>query len=244
MKKTASRHILFIAFLIFGIVLAMQIKSSLNARRTTASEARTPEPLKEQLVKEQRETEDLKAAIDHNLAIKNEFINDYITGEKDVQLSQEWEKIKLITGLVDVKGPGIMLKMDDAPARDPDIPADLLKLQIIHDNDIKVILNELKTAGAQAIAINGERIVPMSEQVCAGPTIMINDNRYPVPYIIEAIGNPEALYECIEGNIRVAVMRESNIRVETKKSKEIRIPKFRGYATLDRYISGLEEIGK
>ena len=64
---------------------------------------------------------------------------------------------------------------------------------IIHDYDIRTILNELKTAGAQAIAINGERVVPMSEQICVGPTIIINDNRYPVPYIIEAIGEPDGL---------------------------------------------------
>jgi len=239
MNKTGNRYILFIVFLIFGVIIAVQIKSSINTRRNTASQTLTQEVLKEQLLSEEQEIEELKAAIDHNLAIKNEFINYYITREQDAKLAEDWEKIKLSTGLVDVKGPGITIVMDDAPARQPDIP---ITLQIIHDSYIKDILNELKKAGAQAISINGERIVPMSEQVCAGPTILINDNRYPVPYIIDAIGDPDKLYECIETNSMVAFMREFKVRIDVKKSKEIIVPKFRGAAALDRYISGLEEV--
>ena len=241
MKKTGSQYILLIVFLIFGIVLAVQIKSALHARNSTASNTLTIDMLKEYIVEEQKVVDDLKASIDHNVVLRNDFIDNYIIQENDAQLAEEWGRIKLRTGLVDVKGPGITIKLDDAPARQPDI--DVL-WQIIHDGDVREILNDLKKAGAQAISVNGERIVPMSEQVCAGPTIMINDNRYPVPYIIEAIGAPDILYESIENNSKVAFMREFNIRVEIKKSNELIIPKFGGTAQLDKYISGLEEIKK
>ena len=115
---------------------------------------------------------------------------------------------------------------------------------IIHDHDIRTILNDLKKAGAQAIAINGERVVPMSEQICAGPTILINGNRYPVPYVIEAIGDPYALYEAMDISYKVAELREFNIQVDIKKAESIRISKFSGTDKLDRYISGLEVVGK
>ena len=195
--------------------------------------------LKQQLVKEQAEADALRNAIDENVADQNEIINEYVLEQKDDNLARDWEKVRLTTGLVGVKGPGITIKLDDAPARQPDTPLSWL---IIHDQDIKVILNDLKKAGAQAIAVNGERVVPMSEQVCAGPTILINGNRHAVPYVIEAIGDPDALYVSISNSGRIAEMTEFNIRVEITKSKELKLSKFSG--KLDKYISGLEVVKK
>lgn len=241
MKKTGSQYIFLFVFLIFGIVVAMQIKSTLYAKNLTALNTISVDMLKEDLAKAQKETDELKASVDENLAVMNNTIKSFIDQQKDDKLAGDWEKVKLSTGLVGVIGPGITIKLDDAPAREPDTDANLL---IIHDQDIKVILNELKKAGAQAIAVNGERIVPMSEQVCAGPTILINDNRHSVPYFIEAIGDPALLYESISTCSRVAEMTEFNIRVEITKVKELQLSKFSGAGKLDRYISGLEEVKK
>lgn len=237
MKKTGSPYLIFIIFLIFGIVVAMQFKSTLTTKRLTVSKKLSVEMLKEQLAKVQKESDELKAAIDENLIMKNDIIKEYIEQQNDVQLAGDWERVKLSTGLVNVQGPGITIKLDDAPAREPDTPVNWL---IIHDQDIKMILNDLKKAGAQAIAINGERVVPMSEQLCAGPTILINDNRYSVPYYIEVIGDPDMLYESVSSSSMIAEMTECNIRVEINKSKEIKLAKFSGSVNLDRYITGLE----
>jgi uncharacterized protein YlxW (UPF0749 family) len=239
MKISGKRVILFVVFLIFGIVLSVQYKNAIAVKKASASGKYTLDMLKEQLTTVTMETEELKRAIDENLAMKNELIMEYVTQQNDNKLEKEWESLKLLTGIVGVKGPGVTIRLDDAPAREPDMPLELL---IIHDHDIKVILNELKVAGAQAIAVNGERIVPMSEQVCAGPTILINGNRHPVPYVIEAIGNPDELYESMVNSSRIANMIEFNIRVEIMKSKEIVLPKFSSADKLDRYISGLEVV--
>lgn len=241
MRRPGNKTILLIVFMIFGIVISVQLKSTLNAKKMSASNKYSVEMLKEQLAQEQMETAKLKETIDENLVMKNELIKEYIEQQNDDQLTQEWEQIKLNTGLVDVVGPGISIKLDDATARQPDTPLNWL---IIHDQDIKVILNDLKKAGAQAIAINGERIVPMSEQVCAGPTILINDNRHSVPYLIEVIGDPDVLYESISVSSRIAEMTEFNIRVEIKKEKEIKLSKFSGADKLNKYISGLEVVKK
>lgn len=241
MKKTGSQYIFLIVFLIFGIVVAIQIKSTLYAKRMNASNTLSVEMLKEDLANAQKETDDLKAAIDENQVVMNETFKSFIYQQNDDKLTDDYEKVKLNAGLVDVKGSGITIKLDDAPAREPNTPVNWL---IIHDQDIKVILNELKKAGAQAISINGERIVPMSEQVCAGPTILINDSRHSVPYFIEAIGDPDLLYESISTCSKVAEMTEFNIRVVINKAKELKLSKFSGTGKLDRYITGLEEVGK
>ena len=241
MKKPASRYILFIVFILLGMVTAWQLKSTLNARKATASSALNANILREQIAELRLEIDELRTAIDENIALQNDIIKEYIALQNDDQLSREWEIIKLHTGLVGVEGAGITITLDDAPVREPGRPSSWF---IIHDYDIRTILNELKTAGAQAIAINGERVVPMSEQICAGPTIIINDNRYPVPYIIEAIGEPDGLYEAMSTSNKVAELKEFNILVDIKKSDKIRISKFSGADKLDRYISGLEVVEK
>lgn len=237
MNKPGSRYILMVVFLIFGIVIAVQLKSVLNSRKITASDKLSVDTLKAQIAEMTEETERLKAAIDENIVMQNDIVKEYISMQNDDILSEDWEMIKLNTGLVDVIGPGITIKLDDAPARQPDMP---VKWLIIHDYDVRTILNDLKKAGAQAISVNGERLVPMSEQVCAGPTILINGNRHPVPYYIEAIGDPDVLYESISTSSKIAELNDFKIRVEINKSKEIKIAKFSGADNLDRYISGLE----
>lgn len=237
MGKNGNRIIMFVVFLIFGIVIAVQFKNTMTVKKAAVSNKYSVETLKAQLAKVQGETEELKRTIDENIALKNEIIREYVIQQNDDQLDKQWESIKLHTGIVGVRGPGIVISLDDAPARQHDTP---LRLLIIHDSDIKAILNDLKKAGAQAIAVNGERVVPMSEQVCAGPTILINGNRHPVPYIIEAIGDPDELYEHISSSSRIVNMTEFDIRVEITKSKEIVLPKFSSADKLDRYISGLE----
>ncbi len=241
MKKHGSQYILLIVFIIFGIVLAVQTKSTLNTKKLAAAKTYSAAALKEQLVKEQAETDALMKAIDENVAAQNKIVDEYVLQQNDDQLAKDWEKMRFSAGLVDVKGPGVTIKLDDAPARQPDTPLDW---QIIHDQDIRVILNDLKKAGAEAISVNGERIAPMSEQVCAGPTVLINGNRHPVPFIIEAIGDPDTLYNSIINSSRIAEMTEFNIRVDIAKSNEIKLAKFSGADKLNKYISGLEVVEK
>ena len=55
----------------------------------------------------------------------------------------------------------------------PANPRENPNLYIIHDDDLLRVINELRAAGAEGIAINGERIVAMSEIRCAGPTLSV-----------------------------------------------------------------------
>lgn len=240
--KKAERSVVFILiFIIFGIVIALQFKSTLNAKKLTASNTLNADILMGQIATEQKAVDELKLAIDENISSRDKFIKDYFERNMDIATASEWDKVKLKAGFTDVKGPGISIKLDDAAARQEDTPLNWL---IIHDQDIKVILNELKKSGAEAISINGERIVPMSEQVCAGPTIMVNNNRYSVPYLIEAIGDPDILYDNIANCARVAEMLEYKIRIEITRSKELKIKKFSEIDDVGKLISGLEEYKK
>ncbi|NJD01892.1 MAG: DUF881 domain-containing protein [Ruminiclostridium sp.] len=241
MKKNERSIIFILIFMIFGIVIALQFKSTLYTKKITASNTLNTDKLVEQITAEKKIIEELRLEVDGNISKKYKFINEYLKNNMDVESAGEFDKIKLKAGFTDVRGPGITIKLDDAAARQEDTPLDWL---IIHDQDIKIIVNDLKKSGAQAISINGERVVPMSEQECAGPTIMVNNNRYSVPYVIEAIGDPEILYNNVVNSARVAEMLEYKIRIEITKSKELKINKFSGMDHISRLISGMEEIKK
>jgi len=221
-----------------GVLISLQFRTTLSANRQKTYSELNIEKLKAQLSEEINIENSLKKSIDENEAKKEAYLKMNIESKNDEylkQLKKSLDDAKLKAGLTDVKGSGVVVKLDDAPARTANLdPWDI----IIHDIDVVKVLNKLKAAGAQAISINGERIISTSEQICAGPTIRINKNRYAVPYEIKAIGDPNTLYEGISKSEIVAILQEFKIRVEITKSDNIIIPKFKG--NLDNLVSALE----
>lgn len=239
MAAKNNQRVFFVIFIILGVLLAVQFRSTLLAEMQRSASKLDIEHLIASISEEMQINEQLKSEIEENILKKQMLLKSIVDDKNDDILTREWQSVWLKAGLTAVKGPGITIKLDDADAREK---SDNLELLIIHDQDIRFILNELKKAGAQAISINGERIVPMSEQICAGPTILINKNRYPVPYIINAIGDPDLLYDAFIRSERVAQMLRDKIRIEVAKSKEVLVPAFSNIDNIDRLISGLEVV--
>ena len=242
MKHKDNRFIFVLAFLLLGVVLSVQFRSTLKLNKLNASSGYEVEQLNAMITEEKKAGEQLKASVKKNEKLWDDSLKASIHSSNNSYLKNlldEHEAVKLKTGFTDVMGPGIIIKLDDALARKNQ---DLSTL-IIHDSDIKKLLSELKNAGAQAISINGERIISTSEPICAGPTILINKNRYPVPYTIMAIGNADNLYKKVDESDRMAYMRRDGIRVSIEKSKEVVISKY-GNDDLNRLVMGMEVIGK
>ncbi len=224
--KRESKFLLFFIYMFLGIIISLQYRGIIYTKNESARSRLSTEKLITQLEQERKTEAELKTKIEEYEIKKEECLLSYIQVSDDAKFKESLEKLnnlKHMAGLTDVQGPGVIIKLDDAPARDTEKP----NLLIIHDGDIRIILNELKKSGAQAISINGERIVAMSEQVCAGPTIRINNERYSVPYIIQAIGPMEQLYESITKCERISVMRKEGILVSINKSNKVIIPKYK-----------------
>ena len=113
-------------------------------------------------------------------------------------LSKDLANAQFLAGLTDVKGPGVIVTMDDSKLPYPkDMPPGVQPQNIIHDTDIGQVVNELKAAGAEAISVNDQRLVAISPIRCAGPTIFINNTPQTPPYVIKAIGDPKILMAAI-----------------------------------------------
>lgn len=237
-----QKGILFVVFLLFGMVITMQFRSIMLDRQQNVMGQTSVQSLSNELDMVKSEglvlQEELRMLEEEETEIMRQISND---GNPIVnELLIRRQKLQLINGLTDVKGSGVVVTLNDAPARNEMDPSQL----IIHDSDIIQILNELKDAGAQTLSINDERIITTSKQICAGPTILINQNRYPVPYVIKAIGDPDKLYEALEQSEAVIIMRVYDIQVDIQKESEIIIPRYRAYQNRKNMISGLEVVIK
>lgn len=223
--RKGSNFIIFLVYILLGIIIALQYRSTLYTKNENIESLLSAEKLIAQLDQEKKIEEELKLQAEEYNRRKEEYLMSYIQINDDVRLKALWEELnelKHLSGLTDVQGPGLIIKLEDAPEKKSDRP----DRHIIHDGDIRVLLNELKKAGAQAISINGERIIATSEQVCAGPTIRVNMERYSAPYIISVIGPAEQLYESVINCERVVLMQKQGIQITINKSGKVVIPKY------------------
>lgn len=104
----------------------------------------------------------------------------------------ELEYYKMVSGQTALKGEGV--KVTIADSKRELYEGESVNSLLVHDLDVLTILNDLLTAGAEAVAINGHRVIDMSAITCSGYTIRINGIFTANPFVIEAIGDPGRLY--------------------------------------------------
>ena len=141
-------------------------------------------------------------------------------------LKTELEQMEITAGLTDVEGPGVTVVLEDSTqANVTGDEADYL----IHDNDILSVINELRSAWAEAISLNGERILATSEVRCTGAVVTVNGRRYAAPYVIFAIGDPDTLYSALTmRNGVVDILSQWGITVRVTASDQLLIPAYSG----------------
>lgn len=224
MRGRYSKVTILFLTIILGFLISVQIKN-LNNRDKYASIDDITE-YKQIIDKEKAEIENIKSLIDDYKTKINEFSDTKIKdGDITQLLEEEIKEYKTVSGFTDVYGPGVTIIIDDATREliDGENPNWLL----VHDMDVLNIINDLRVAGAEAISINGQRILSSTEISCSGYTIEINGTDYGHPYIIRAIGEPRYLEAAINGpNTTGFWLKEFGIFVEVNTKTYIKIPKY------------------
>jgi len=142
-------------------------------------------------------------------------------------VAEELQKLRILSGLTSLSGPGIVLTLDDSKLKgNEDAPADMY---LIHYEDLLLVVNELFAAGAEAVSINGQRIITTSEIRCAGPTILVNSTRVTPPFEILAIGDAQTLQSSLEmrGGV-LEPMRPWGIQISITQKDQITVPPYKG----------------
>lgn len=136
----------------------------------------------------------------------------------NLEIYSSISELEILCGRTDVRGPGITVRVADNLTDDPLN----INYKIVHDLDVRMIINDLNSAGAEAIAINGKRIVSTTEVICIGPVIRVNGEAVAAPFIIKAIGDPETLLE-------KAITSESSYAYDIKTNYGIDITAIKSY---------------
>nr|MBO2494712.1 hypothetical protein [Clostridia bacterium] len=225
MKKSLSAQlsITFVS-LILGLALAAQFK---NVQRVGGSVSlqRTQE-LTRQVQKLEQENDALEARIKEYEERIKEFENAIQSeGQSNKLIYEELERTRMLAGLVDLQGPGVVVTVNVKYVNEWGEDA---IVQNVRYDDLLKLVNELNAAGAEAIAINDERIIATTEIRNAGNYIVINTNRYSAPFEIKAIGNPDTLEAALKLLGGVADDLGVYLQINIKRVDNIRIPKYKG----------------
>lgn len=146
--------------------------------------------------------------------------------EGSEEKEEELKKNNMLLGLTDVTGEGVVVTLKDNDAVDSSKVLDLSYL-LVHDGDLLGIVSELKNGGAEAISINGERIVSTSSITCEGNVISINGEKVSSPFVIKAIGKP-TMYSALSRPGGTIEYLNSRIIATIKQESDITIEKYNG----------------
>ena len=119
-------------------------------------------------------------------------------------LQQQVEGLELAAGVAAVEGPGVTVVLDDAPRDILDDAGELVNEAIVHQQDIQAVANALWAGGAEAMTIQGQRVVSTTGIKCIGNTVRLQDVPYSPPYVISAVGNVETLLSSVNSNPYIA----------------------------------------
>ena len=190
MKKfNPSLTIAIFSFLV-GLLIATQMK--LNVESYVPATLKSIQTMKSEINSVNNEiaqlNRDIKSKEEELLILEN-----ISKGDENIidLLSADLRYNKTRSGYTSVEGPGIEIIMYDN--LNEEIMGFDINDDVIHDVDVLNILNDLKVSGAEAISINGQRVLSSSEIKCAGPVLRINDVRIGTPFVIRAIGDPKVL---------------------------------------------------
>lgn len=225
MKKFKAQISIGIVCVLLGFMISYQFKmiNKQNSAAAVESDTNTPEIIteNEQLKKSKIE---MKKTIDE-LDVKIKKYEDAAGGRDEASelLNKELEQTRMLTGQTDVEGEGMIIYIE--PKKD--IFGSSSEDVRIDDKDLVHIVNELNSAGAEAISINDIRLVNRTGIRNAGDAIIINDERisYSKRITIKVIGESGILESALQfpGAITQNLSLASDITMEKSK---VTIPKY------------------
>ncbi len=242
MKLKKGQSVILILMVILGMLIAFQLRlSQLGYKYVQFTDISN---LQNTLLKEQAEVDQLHEK-QLELQDKKSAYEDAKYGEGGIGsiIEENLNKYKAFAGLTALEGQGIVVIVTDAERElgENENPNDL----IVHDYDMRALIADIRSSGAEAISINGQRILlSKTELYCTGPTIRINDQVFAQPFIIRAIGDKNRLLEVVDGPDGYAnILRDMGIFVETNTSVSITVP---AYPSLQgtKYMKNVEGVVK
>lgn len=241
MTRFRAKHGNNLALLVVGLTMGLLLAVGWRgqpADGTSAGGANVrQDPISLSIERLDAEQQDLREELS---SLRRELGNRQSAAEAETDrleaLKAELARQQLLAGLVEVRGPGLSVVLDDSAGYPP--PGADLSPYLIHEQDLRDIVNLLWMAGSEAIAINDERLVANSSVYCVGSTVMVNSARLSPPYTIRAIGNPRVQQDYLRNPSYLLSLKEKKrsygLRFDVEAGASLVLPAFRG-AFLTQY---------
>lgn len=211
--------------LTFGICVQMK---TVNQNGTTVNLTAQQSELKSEILKISERYDNLYEEVDRiEEELEKERENSASNNSNLATLEESIKEKNIALGLTEVTGTGIKLVLNDGNTPTISYLGNVSDL-LVHDGDLIRVVNELFNAGAEAISINGQRVVNTTAIECDGNVVKINGTKTGAPFEINAIGYPEQLAGIARPGGTVETLESRGLIVTLTKQNSIKIPKYAG----------------
>lgn len=218
MRKNHYVYALTLICMLLGVIIGIQYNTVKKQNDLTENQRLTE--LTATLKKVQEENQALQAHLEEKEKTIKDYENGQNYGATIENLKSEIEQLKVFGGLTEVRGAGITITMNDSSTQ----KGGDSNAYLVHAEDILSVFNELNVAGAEAISINGQRIVGKSSVSCAGSIVMVNGERVAAPFVILAVGDADIMQSALRfpggvvdnlapWGIEISIREEANVLI-------------------------------
>jgi uncharacterized protein YlxW (UPF0749 family) len=190
-----------------ALVLALAgLLFAANARFARGQEERHPQNLADLAARESDRVAELTTQVD-GLRDDVERLTSRLNAAQGEELTPI-EQSQVTSGVVPVTGPGLTVRLTDAPADGPhhdDVSADDL---VVHQQDLQAVINALWAGGAEAMALQDQRVVSTTAFRCVGNVLSLHGRVYSPPYVVRAIGDPQRLRAALDASPAIQIYLE------------------------------------
>lgn len=211
---------LLLVFTITGFILAYTYKVTDPSEQQLSADFEQKEKYRQQLIEQQERNKELAQELRTLDASIRDYEQQFAKNENSYEQNvAHAETLRKVVGALPVEGQGLRVTLEDG---EYDPTSHNPNEYIVHESHVFQVLNELKIAGAEAIAINGKRLKANSYIYCNGPVIIVDGYESAAPFVIEAIGDKEILDEALRlaggvldqlVNDRIVVTTEQNVKL-------------------------------
>ena len=218
--KTVMTITIGIACFVLVMIIFMQFKVVHETDITSIDTMRQAD-LQTELANWKAKYEEVEEKYDETLKTLNKYKQESTSDEEvKANLEEELENLQMILGKTDVQGKGIIITLKEGTESE----------KKINEENLLIIVNYLRDAGAEAISINEQRIVNQTDfALIREGFIKINSQRVVSPFVIKAIGNPDYLKRALIGS--GGYQEELQIvghEVTIEEKNKVEIPKYDG----------------
>jgi uncharacterized protein YlxW (UPF0749 family) len=252
--RTGGPRSLVVVTVLFAIVAGVIAGVAVRQLRVPQPEVDAArQSLEAEIERRQAGADTLQASNERLRAEIAELQERALSTAQNRQLALQVRTLGTMTGEIAVTGVGVVVTVDDAvTVADPETDSTVAIQGRVQDRDLQIVVNGLWEAGAEAIAVNGERLTALSAIRSAGEAVLVGFRPLSPPYTIQVIGNPQTIQTAFASNlggqylqalssnfgIRSTIEQEQLITVPAAGSLTLRYARPLGAGTEDTATSG------